>query len=305
MVAHGCQCGERPCPVRMETMSNSWVLMIELQLHQNWGHFYSLLLWMCFTPPFSVLAYWRHFKKHLVSRNVESKANSWLMITGLPLGYLMDNQNPWETVWTNPPEALTSANDLSTTIAGTLGIAESAECDCLDGEVTFWQDSGYLWDSRSAYIIKNGWMTMTMHVFWAPLPFDLWENRQFQKISTILSYFIYVSGFFDFLCFILRLSKPRGSITSSNRMIFRALGPIRRGGFGEKRAAEGFTCDPCRHSRCPPFGSMLKRRMVQHSVQNFCSWGSSEHLALLNFKNCARYDMVTRTNWLEHVGTSQ
>ena len=63
MVAHGCQCGERPwpCPVRIETMSNSWVLMIELQLHQNWGHFYSLLLWMCFTPPFSVLAYWRHF----------------------------------------------------------------------------------------------------------------------------------------------------------------------------------------------------------------------------------------------------
>ena len=169
MVAHGCQCGERPCPVRMETMSNSWVLMIELQLHQNWGHFYSLLLKGCALLLLSACLPIEGISRHLVSTKVESKANSWLMITGLPLGYLMDNHNPWETVWTNPPEALTSANDLSTTIAGTLGIAESAECDCLDGEVTFWQDSGYLRDSRSAYIIKNGWMTMTMHVFWAPL----------------------------------------------------------------------------------------------------------------------------------------
>ena len=161
--------------------------MIELQLHQNWGHFYSLLLKGCALLLLSACLPIEGISRHLVSTKVESKANSWLMITGLPLGYLMDNHNPWETVWTNPPEALTSANDLSTTIAGTLGIAESAECDCLDGEVTFWQDSGYLRDSRSAYIIKNGWMTMTMHVFWAPLPFDLWENRQFQKISTLLS----------------------------------------------------------------------------------------------------------------------
>ena len=102
MVAHGCQCGERPCPVRMETMSNSWVLMIELQLHQNWGHFYSLLLKGCALLLLSACLPIEAISRHLVSTKVESKANSWLMITGLPLGYLMDNHNPWETVWNQP-----------------------------------------------------------------------------------------------------------------------------------------------------------------------------------------------------------